>query len=73
MFEFSLGMIDGDGNQFYNEQHGEVNDDGLLSVASLLPWTVEITAGPDDNDFVKICYHDQCFTCDDNDGGSHGW
>lgn len=66
-------MYDGQGTEFYNELYKEVDDNGDISITSLLPWTLDIKTGPEDNDFVEICYSDQCFTCDDNDGGGHGW
>lgn len=66
-------MYDGEGTEFYNELYQEVDDDGLLSVKSLLPKTVEIKTGSEDNDFVEICYRGECFTCGDDDGGDHKW
>ena len=50
----------------------EVDDDGNLSIISLLPWTLSIKTQEDDNDPVEICYSDQCFSCPNKDGG-HGW
>ena len=72
-FKFSLTIYDGEENEIYNELYQEVNDDGVLSVNSLLPENLDIKTGADDNDYVEICYNGECFTCDENDGGGHAW
>ncbi|SPO07761.1 uncharacterized protein DNG_10456 [Cephalotrichum gorgonifer] len=70
-FKFDLQIWDGEGNDIYHELHQEVDEHGLLSVKSLLPYTIEIQTTGEDNDDVGICYADQCFSCDGNDGGDH--
>lgn len=49
----------------------EVDEDGNLSIMSLLPWTLDMKTQGGDNDPVEICYADQCFSCPED--GGHGW
>ncbi|SPO02608.1 uncharacterized protein DNG_05281 [Cephalotrichum gorgonifer] len=70
-FMFDLGVFDGKGTSIYSELHQEVDETGRFSVKSVLPYTIEIKTTVEDNDFVEICYAGQCFSCDDNDGGTH--
>ncbi|SPO01391.1 uncharacterized protein DNG_04067 [Cephalotrichum gorgonifer] len=71
-FKFSLQIFDGKGKSIYNKLYQEVNEQNVLSVWTVLPYSIEIQAGNNDKDFVNICYAGQCFSCDDNDGGAHG-
>lgn len=70
---FDLQVFDGEGNDIYHEVHQEVDENGRISVKSMLPYTIEIQTTGEDNDFVNICYASQCFSCDDDDGGNHKW
>ncbi|SPO01756.1 uncharacterized protein DNG_04429 [Cephalotrichum gorgonifer] len=71
-FMFDLQVFDGAGKTIFKKGMQEVDDGGYYSVKSALPWTIELATTGEDNDPVRICYSDQCFACDDQDGGPHG-
>ena len=72
-YRFSVDLYDADKKIIGRLDKVETNNEGRISMTSALPWTIEITAGTADEDFVGFCYADKCWKCDDNDGGDHKW
>lgn len=71
-YAFDITLYDAEGNQIGHVQHKEVDEGGHLSMTSQLPYTLDLSSGQSDEDFVSFCYAGQCWTCDDGDGGNHG-
>ncbi|KAI0134571.1 hypothetical protein BJ170DRAFT_205328 [Xylariales sp. AK1849] len=70
-FAFDMDIFDSQGDDMGSVSKQAVNDAGTLSVDSGLPYTVEVSTKTSDDDFVSICYANQCWTCDGSDGGAH--
>jgi hypothetical protein len=72
-YRFSVDIFDADKKLIGNIDKLETDNEGRISMTSRLPWTFEITSGKADENFVGMCYSDQCWQCDDSDGGGHSW
>ena len=72
-YAFDVTIRDAAGTQIGHVQHQPINPKkGMrLSVPSKLPWTLDIIVGLVDDDFVKMAYAGQVWTCDGEDGGGH--
>lgn len=70
-FRFDVLLLDANNNEMTSVEMVEVDENGIISLASPLPWTLEIKTTGEDNDNVEMCYADQCWTCPGEDG--HGW
>ena len=71
-YSFDVTVRDAAGVQIGSIQHEPINPKTMsLSVKSKLPWTLEIIVGLVDDDYVKMAYAGQVWTCDEEDGGGH--
>lgn len=48
-----------------------VHNDGTLSMPSKLPYMLTFQVGAEDDDYVKLCYAGDCWSCNQNDGGDN--
>ena len=70
-FKFDIHLLDHNKNEMTMVNQKQVDENGNYSLTSPLPYTLEIKTTGEDNDPVRMCYADQCWTCPGDD--AHGW
>lgn len=70
-FRFDVTILDANENEMTTVELKQVDENGDASLTSPLPHTLDIKTTGGDNDEVKMCYADQCWSCPGDD--VHGW